>query len=112
MPEADFDLEIAQDLAGHPRFEWVEGMLTQSGRRTGFRAGDLPVLSDLATAGCLLGLVDAQGVLTDVVRQEDGWIVAVELPGGLKGFAADHLGEAASWALMEAWAELGEMVSD
>ena len=102
----DYDLELAADVAGHTRFRWVDGMRDQVGARSGPRQGP-PDLSDPATAGCLLSLLDALGVLTDVVRADDGWIVAVEIPGGLKGFAADRLGEAASWALMEAWAELG-----
>jgi len=105
----DFDVELASDLSNHSRFRWVDGMLDTSGKRSGGRS-TLPVLSDHATAGCLLGLADELGVLTDVVRDQDGWIVAVDLPQGLKGFAADHLGEAASWALLEAWAELGVML--
>jgi hypothetical protein len=105
----DYDEELATDLSGHSRFRWVDGMLDAEGKRGGGRSS-LPVLSDHGTAGCLLGLVDELGVLTDVVRDDDGWIVAVDLPTGLKGFAADHLGEAAAWALLEAWAELGVML--
>jgi len=105
----EFDEQLATDLVGHSRFRWVEGMLDGKGRRDGRGAG-LPVLSDAGTAGCLLSLVDELGVLTDVVRDDEGWIVAVDLPNGLKGFAADSLGEAASWALLEAWAELGHIV--
>ena len=104
-----FDEQLATDLVGHGRFRWVDGMLDGGGRRAEPREG-LPVLSDPATAGCLLSLVDELGVLTDVVRDDEGWIVAVDLPKGLKGFAADCLGEAASWALLEAWAELVVLV--
>lgn len=105
MPD-DFDQDLAADLVGHTRFRWIEGMLDSQGRRAAPQQG-LPILSDAATAGCLLRIVDELGVLTDVVRDHEGWIVAVDLPKGLKGFAADRLGEAASWALLEAWAELG-----
>jgi hypothetical protein len=104
----EYDVQLAADLVGHQRFTWMDGMLDASGHREGARKkGTLPVLSDFGTAGCLLALIDALGVLTDVVRDDEGWIVAVDLPNGLKGFASDHLGEAGAWALLEAWAELG-----
>jgi len=103
--------DLAQDLTAHARWVWAEGMRDQHGRRVvdvGLVTGALwPDLTDMATAGRLLEALDALGVLTDVVRSEGEWIVAVELPSELKGFAGDYLGEAAAWALLEAWAEVG-----
>jgi hypothetical protein len=103
--------ELSADLAAHARWAWAEGMRDHLGRRIvdlALVTPDLrPDLSDAATGGCLLAALDDLGVLTDVVRSEGEWIVAVELPSDLKGFAADHLAEAAAWALLEAWAELG-----
>jgi len=108
--------ELAIDLVHHARFAWREGMRDHLGRRIVDPSlvppahGPDPLrpdLDDLATGGLLLGELDALGVLTDVVRSEGEWIVAVELPSELKGFAGDGLGEAAAWALLEAWAELG-----
>ncbi|MEO0601529.1 MAG: hypothetical protein AAF211_08840, partial [Myxococcota bacterium] len=56
------------------------------------------------TAGTLLGVLATMGVLSDVVIQEEDWIVAVDLPeSGLQGWAASTLGEAAGWALIAAW---------
>lgn len=110
------DTDLATDLAAHARFLWVEGMCDQHGRRVvdaSLVTPDLiPDLADMATAGRLLEQIDAMGVLTDIVRSEGEWIVAVELPSELKGFASDHLGEAAAWALLEAWAELGPAYTD
>lgn len=106
----------AEELWKHPRFKWREGMRD----RRGLRVVDLelwdgaapPDLSDLPTAGALLGVLDESERLTDVVKQGKEWIVAVELPeDGLQGWAADTLGEAATYALLNLWqAEEGEEV--
>lgn len=110
------DTDLATDLCGHAHFVWSEGMRDQYGRRIvdpSLVTPDLiPDLDDMATAGRLLEQLDGMGVLTDIVRSEGEWIVAVELPSELKGFAADRLGEAAAWALLEAWAELGPTAAE
>ena len=106
--------ELAERVASHPRWTWREGMRDTQGVRVvdldlwdGSRA--VPDLRDDATAGVLLGILAESGLLTDVVRQDNEWIVAVELPEtGLQGWAADTLGEAAAYALVEVWAALGE----
>lgn len=101
----------AERLAEHPRFRWSEGMRDRQGRRVvdlDLWDGGVPDLDDFPTAGALLGLLDETGILTDVVRESDHWIVAVELPGtGLQGWAADTLGEAAAWALLATYDALG-----
>jgi len=113
--------QLAFALVTHARFAWREGMRDHLGRRIVDPSlvppvtGDDPTrpdLSDMATAGLLLEAIDQLGVLTDVVRAEGEWIVAVDLPSELKGFAADVLGEAAAYALLEAWAELGAAASE
>ena len=65
-----------------------------------------PDLTDAATAGVLLSLIDEAGALRDVVRDADQWIVAVEIANELRGYAADHMGEAAAWALLAVWGTL------
>jgi hypothetical protein len=63
-----------------------------------------PDLSDDATGGVLLGVLAEMGLLSDVVRQDGAWIVAVDLPrDGLQGWMGDSLGEAAGYALLAAW---------
>jgi hypothetical protein len=70
-------------------------------------------LRDAATAGILLQLLAETGLLTDVVRDSGEWIVAVELPeDGVQGWASDQLGEAACYALLEAWAVLDAPPAD
>ena len=101
--------DLAEQLIDHPRWEWREGMLGIDGVRvvdlslwTGSEV--LPNLDDYPTAGALLGLLAELGVLSDVVIQDEDWIVAVDLPdSGLQGLAAESLGEAAGWALITAW---------
>lgn len=100
----------AQQLLQQPGFRWTEGMRDQRGRRIvdlDLVQGDSPPdLEDMPTAGALLGLLDEMKLLTDVVRQGDDWIVAVEQDGEVQGYAASSLGEAAAWALLavlEGW---------
>lgn len=105
--------ELAQQLIAHPRWSWREGMLDVSGVRVVdldlWKAeGALPDLSDWATAGALLGVLAETGLLTDVVLQDNEWIVAVNMPvEGLQGWAADELGAAVGYALLAAWGVLG-----
>ena len=92
-------------LIDHARFAWLEGMCSRDGRRvveTG-KGHDSIDLSDMPTAGALLGVIDGMGRLTDVVRQDGEWIVAIRCGDELQGYAADNLGEAAAWALLELW---------
>jgi hypothetical protein len=101
------DDEPAELLFSHERFKWAEGMRDQRG----VRIVDLelwdptvpPDLRDAGTAGVLIGQLDETGFLSDIVKQEGEWIVAVELGGELRGFASDTLGEAAAWALLAVW---------
>jgi len=113
--------DVARALAQHARFRWADGMRDHHGRRIVDPSlvppadgpdPHCPDLADMPTAGCLLDQIDGMGALTDVVRADGEWIVAVDLPGGLKGFAADTLGLAAAYALLEAWAELGSVQSE
>lgn len=106
------NVDLAEQLVEHPRWEWREGMLASDGVRVVdlelWSANDvLPNLEDYPTAGALLGVLAELGVLSDVVIQDEDWIVAVELPdSGLQGWAAETLGEAAGWALINAWGAL------
>lgn len=100
----------AEQLLQQPGFRWCEGMRDQRGRRVvdmDLIHGDSPPdLEDMPTAGALLGLLDEMNRLTDVVRQGEDWIVAVEQDGDVQGYAASTLGEAAAWALLavfEGW---------
>jgi hypothetical protein len=68
-------------------------------------AGVPPNLADCATAGVILEILDSEGLLTDVVREADCWIVAIRQDGDIQGYAADTLGEAAAWALLAGWGE-------
>lgn len=103
------NVDLAEQLVAEPRWEWKEGMRASDGVRVVdlalWTGSDLlPDLDDYPTAGALLGILAALGVLSDVVIQEDDWIVAVELEdSGLQGWAAATLGEAAGWALLAAW---------
>jgi hypothetical protein len=101
------DDEPAEQLFSHERFEWREGMRDTRGRRIVdlelWKPKTPPDLSDAGTAGVLIGQLDETGLLSDIVKQEGEWIVAVELEGDLRGFAADTLGEAAAWALLAVW---------
>lgn len=103
------NIDLAQQLIAHPRWSWREGMRASDGVRVVdlelWTAGDvLPDLGDFPTAGAMLGMLAEIGMLSDVVVQDEDWIVAVELPdSGLQGFAAESLGEAAGWALINAW---------
>ena len=101
------DDEPADQLFAHERFRWGEAMRDARG----IRVVDLdlwdpkspPDLRDLGTAGVLIGQLDETGFLSDIVKQDGEWIVAVELDGDLRGFAANTLGEAAAWALLAVW---------
>ena len=106
----------AERLARHPRFQWRDGMLDRLGARLvldGWRhcstedpdEAGVPNLADPGTAGALLAVLDSEGLLTDVVREESGWIVAIRTEDGLAGYIADSLGEAAAWALLAGWGE-------
>jgi hypothetical protein len=100
----------ARLLSTHPEFQWLEGMRDRRGRRVvdlDLWDGGVPDLGDPATAGALLKLIDDRGALTDVIREAEGWIVAVDLPGvGLQGWAGGSLGEAAAWALLKTYEAL------
>jgi hypothetical protein len=103
------DEDLGEALHAHPRFEWREGMRDRRGIRVFeldlWDGPEPPDLQDAATAGILLQMLAETGMLTDVVRDAGEWIVAVELPeDGVQGWAAEHLGEAACYALLEAWA--------
>jgi len=65
-------------------------------------AGAIPDLTDFATAGAILGLLDEMGALTDVVRTDE-WIVAVRAGVAVQGYIAETLGEAAAWAMLACW---------
>jgi hypothetical protein len=100
--------DLGDRLRSHPRWRWCEGMRD----RRGVRIVDLelwdgtepPDLTDPATAGVMLGLLADMGLLSDVVRQDGAWIVAVDLPeDGLQGWIGDTMGEAAGWAMLAAW---------
>ncbi len=110
------DTDPAVRLARHPRFGWRDGMLDRLGARLVLDAykhpsvdlptrHQLPNLADPATGGVLLSILDDEGLLTDVVRDMGGWIVAIRTPDGVQGYLADTLGEAAAWALLAAWGE-------
>lgn len=94
----------AEQLIDNPYFRWCEGMRDARGRRIVdvelYDGESLPDLTDYPTAGALLGLLAEAGKLTDVVRQDGIWIVAVEVGEDVQGYAADLLGEAAAWALL------------
>jgi hypothetical protein len=48
-----------------------------------------------------------------VVRQDEEWIVAVNLPeDGVQGWAAESLGEAAAYALLGLWDALEHPAAD
>ena len=109
--------DVADDLRAHPRFTWQEGMRDRRGLRVVeldlWDGAAAPDLTDWPTAGCLLGALAQTGRLTDVVRQGEEWIVAVDLPEtGVQGWAADELGEAAAWALLGLWDALDHPPSD
>ena len=101
------DDDPGEQLFAHPRFVWGEGMRD----RRGVRIVDLglweaeapPDLGDPGTAGVLIAQLDETGVLSDIVKQDGEWIVAIDVGEGLQGYAAETLGEAAAWALLAWW---------
>ena len=102
--------DVAGMLLEHPNWAWQAGMrmCTRDDEVLGYYDGSLPEgawpdLSAFATGGALLGVLDGLGILVDVAREAEEWIVAVETPEGLKGWAADTLPEAAAWALLQNW---------
>ena len=104
----DVVTELAEQLVEHPNWSWREGMRDQAGVRIvdlelWNADGALPDLEDWATAGAMLGVLAETGLLTDMVLQEGEWIVAVEMPDGLQGWAADTFGAAVGYALLAAW---------
>jgi len=105
MSDEDPALQLIRDR----RWRWCEGMRDSRGRRLvdlDLHDGQAePDLSDYATAGALIGLLAELGSITDVVRERDEWIVAVNLSGRLQGYIAPTLGEAAAWALLAVWAD-------
>lgn len=113
MTLPDGDENPAVRLAGHPRFAWRDGMRDHHGARcvgAGPALSDsgelgVPDLADDATAGILLGQLAADGTLTDVVRQDDEWIVAVDYGEGVEGYVGATMGEAAAWATLATWGE-------
>ena len=94
-------------LHEHANFRWREGMKDRRGRRIVdldlHDGASPPDLLDAATAGVFLGWLAELGALSDVVREGDDWIVAIHRSGGLQGYAADSMGEAAGWALLMLW---------
>ncbi|MCB9678740.1 MAG: hypothetical protein H6737_26795 [Alphaproteobacteria bacterium] len=117
------DRDPARWLARHPRFRWKDGMLDRLGARLVLDAWKHPSieaptgengpnLSDPATGGVLLSILDEEGLLTDVVRDQGGWIVAIRTPEGIEGYFADTLGEAAAWALLAGWGEDLEVIDE
>lgn len=103
--------DLAEELVQHPNWQWREGMRDTTGARVvdlelWNPVGRLPDLTDWATAGAMLGLLAESGALTDVVLQEDEWIVAVDMGEGPQGWAADQLGAAAGYAMLAAWGAL------
>jgi hypothetical protein len=99
----------AELLIEHSNWTWSEGMRDRLGRRIvdlDLHDGRVPPdLADWATAGLLLGRLAEAGVLSDVVHEADEWIVAVEIEGELRGYAADTVGDAAAWALLALWGD-------
>ncbi|MEZ4240842.1 MAG: hypothetical protein R3F59_32735 [Myxococcota bacterium] len=99
--------DLATKLFRHPRFAWREGMKDQRGIRVVdvdlWDPDGPPDLGDAATVGILLGWLAEIDLLSDVVRQDGAWIVAVELPDGLQGWMGETMGEAAAAALLAAW---------
>lgn len=103
--------EAAKHLAASERWTWRDGMSGPGGGRyvNGAWIGDpaeVPDLSDAATVGVLLVMLDETSALRDLVRDSDDWIAAVEIDGDLRGYAADTVGEALAWALLAAWGEI------
>ena len=85
-------IETAVDLADHPKFKWVGGMMTACGTRLSegwqldtwiqaFGAGEGPVpdLDDPATKGCLLDRIRtlSKDESAYVTKFDDGWGVVV-----------------------------------
>lgn len=100
--------DLGKRLRTHPRWAWREGMRDRRGVRIVdlelWDGTDPPDLTDDATAGVMLGVLAEMGMLSDVVRQDGSWIVAVDLPDeGLQGWMGDTLGEAAGYAMLAAW---------
>mgnify|MGYP007046961981 CR=1 FL=1 len=101
------DEDPAQQLVRDSRWVWCEGMKDLRGRRLVdldlHDGSSEPDLADYATAGAIIGLLEATGSVTDIVREGGEWIVAVDLSGHLQGYIAPTLGEAAAWALLAYW---------
>jgi len=101
------DEDPAQQLVRDRRWHWREGMRDVRGRRLVdldlHDGSSEPDLTDYATAGAILGLLADTDSITDVVRDNGEWIVAVDLSGRLQGYIAPTLGEAAAWALLAFW---------
>ncbi|MEQ1564771.1 MAG: hypothetical protein ABMA64_03950 [Myxococcota bacterium] len=113
---SDDEPSLSLQLLVHPRFRWREGMRDERGVRLVeldlWDGTDPPDLADPATAGVLLQVLAETGLLTDVVRDAGEWIVAVELPeDGVQGYASDILGEAACYALLQAWDVLPDAIA-
>lgn len=69
-------------------------------------AASVPInLADPSTGGVLLACLDDEGALSEVIRVEDGWVVAIRVGDDVAGFQGDSLGEAAAWALLALWGE-------
>ncbi len=86
-------------MSGCEGGRWVSGSWVGDAAQT-------PDLSDPATVGVLLAMLDETRTLRDLVRDDCDWIAAIELDGDLRGYAADTLGEAVAWALLAAWGEI------
>jgi len=116
MSDVYDSLDPASRLVCHPEWGWRDGMLDQLGGRLMSNNWTHPTteppavsvrpnLRDPATAGVLLAILDEYGLLTDVVKFEGQWVVAIDRGTGPIGYAADTMGEAAAWALLAVWGD-------
>ena len=103
-------------LVPHSRWEWTEGMRMRTPQEVDlgyYMGGELPEnvwpdLEDFGTGGALLGVIDRMGILVDVAREGQEWIVAIEMADGLRGWVGMTLAEAAGWAMLQQWGPDGE----
>jgi len=98
-------------LLQHENWLWRPGAADVQGTRVSdpasFASELPPDLDDAATVGVVLGMLAETGALSDICREDADWIVAVEHSHGLRGYAANSLGEAAAWALLHVWDDTG-----
>jgi hypothetical protein len=112
----DEQWDLVGFLVPHSRWQWETGMRMRSPDEHDhgyYMGGDLPEnvwpdLDDFATGGALLGQLDALGILVDVAKEGQEWIVAIEMADGLRGWVGNTLAEAAGWALLQTWGPEGD----